>query len=214
MLAETAAALGGLFADAPPRALLRDALVLVHLAAMAAGLGMVIATDLWVLRRMAAPLGLRRIAGLVRTHRMIGRALGVLWASGLGLAALALSAPGAEASPKLLAKLAVVSGLTLTAGAMRWAVLPVLARRPGRALVELPLGGKCLLAACGGLSTAGWASALMLGAAGVLRDAGPQALAALVVGLHALAVLFAVAAARFVHDGRPPVRAPEGVPAE
>ncbi len=213
-IADALPALAATLADAPARALLHDALALLHLAAMAAGLGLVIATDLWVLRRMGAPLGLRRIASLCRTHVQIARALSVLWASGLGLAALALTAPEPAPLAKLAVKLAVVGALTATALAMRAWVLPVLAEAPGRALLDLPLRRKCWMAVFAGLSTGGWASALALGGAGVLAGAEIAALAALAVGVHALAIAGALAAVLLTHDRRAAPRAPSGVPAE
>lgn len=214
MSSETLLAIEALFAVTPPRALMRDALVLCHLAALAAGLGMVIATDLWVLRRMSAPFGLRRLAGLCRTHRLIARALGVLWVSGLGLAALALSAPDAEPGPKLVAKFVVVSGLTITAIVIRGIGLPLMAKGQGRSLLALPPGTKCLLAVCAGLSTAGWASALLLGGAGIMARAEAPALIAILGAVHAGTVAVTLSLALLTHeraDRRPPAG---GVPAE
>jgi len=214
MSSETLHAIEAMFAGTPPRVLMRDALVLCHLAALAAGLGMVIATDLWVLRRMSAPFGLRRLAGLCRTHRLIARALGVLWVSGLGLAALALSAPGAEASPKLAAKFVVVSGLTVTAIVIRRIALPLTARGHGRPLLALPLGTKCLLAVCAGLSTAGWGSALLLGGAGVMARAEAPALIAVIGAVHAGMVVVMLSLALLTHE-RADRRTPAGrVPAQ
>lgn len=185
---EPIAALATLIDATPPAALLRDALVLGHLAAMAVGLGSVIVAEIAMLGHLARPFPPARMDALWRTHRQVGWALVALWATGLPLAALATGADPAEASPKLVAKLATAGGLGLTALAMGRFALPLLAQGEGQALLALPLGRKLGLGLCAGMSMGGWATALLLGAAGTTRTAGAEAVAGVVLLSHGAAL--------------------------
>lgn len=185
--------------EAHPRALLRDALVCLHRLAMTLGLGSVLGAEIRLLGGPFRPMRAGRVAARWRTHRVVLGALGALWLTGGGLAALATGLDPAVAGATLAVKLATVAGLSLTALAMGAVALPLLGRHPGASPAALGLGAKLLLALLGGLSSGGWLSALALGAAGTLRDAPVAVLAPLVAGLHAGAVAVALAGALALH---------------
>jgi len=182
-----------------PGALLRDLLVCLHLLAMAVGLGSALVAEIRLLTAAGRPLCTARIAALWSTHRVVMAALAVLWLTGAGLAALAIASDPAGAGPKLLAKIAAVGGLSLTAVAMGLVGLPLLAGHAGTRPLDLGLGTKLVLGLIAGLSTGGWLSALMLGAASGLREASGATLSALIGGVHVAAVMAALLAAVVAH---------------
>jgi hypothetical protein len=171
-----------------------DVATFAHLAAMAAGLGAVIFADSSILRRIARPTTPQQLAVIHHAHGVITIALVVLWLSGIALLGLKTGFDPARMSPKLLTKLGTVSVLTVTAVMMAKVALPYIAANVGRRLVDLPLGERCLLALCAGMSAAGWGTALMLGGSKILKTAGEE-VAVLALGLHGLAVAGALAMA-------------------
>ncbi|MEO1468874.1 MAG: hypothetical protein AAFV86_07460 [Pseudomonadota bacterium] len=209
VLAPLAAALG-----TGAEALLLDLVRLGHLGAVAVGLGVVVATDLTLLRLIGLPLGPRQGRVIEAAHGLLVPALAAAWATGLGLAALRTGLDPVTVTPKLLAKLAVVSLLTANAALIQTAVRPILADHRGRRIQALPLGHKLVLAIAGGLSVAGWGSALLLGASAVMRDAGWDVLVPLIGGLHALALTLTLGAAILSHrrPGALPHRRPHRRP--
>ena len=182
-----------------PEALMRDVLVCLHLLAMAVGLGSVMVAEVRLLLAAGRPLCGARIAALWGTHRLVLGALAVLWLTGAGLAALAIASDPSGVSPKLFAKIATVGGLSLTGVLMGLVGLPLLAGHAGARPLDLGLGTKLLLCLIAGLSTGGWLSALMLGAAAGLREATGPTLALLAGGVHLAAVAAALCAAVVAH---------------
>ncbi len=161
--------------------LLRQALLFAHTLAFAVALGAVLREDLALLsaRKVALPR-LRAVA------RLLTRALIALWLTGLGLvvADIGFDAAAIAASPKLTAKLLVVSALTLNGLALHRLAFPAL-QRAGGALPVLPV----LL---GAISTASWVVATFIGVSRLVAaqlDLGDYLL------LYGLALLTAVAVA-------------------
>lgn len=173
-----------------------DGAVFVHLIAMAAGLGTAMFADATLAGRLSQPLMREDIASVRRAHAVVSAALAALWASGLVLVAIRTDGFQLSAmTPKLVAKLATVSLLTCTAVLMGRFALPRITAHEGRGLLELPVTDLSALAACGGLSAAGWLTALLLGSSRILETVGPEVLAlsaAFVLAGPCLAVLGAL----------------------
>lgn len=167
--------------------LLTQAVLFVHVIAFALCVSAVLLEDWRLLasRRINAPR-------LARTARRLTFGLGVLWCSGLGLVALDIAAsPGPWApSAKLVAKLAVVTLLTLNGAALHQWVFPRIAGMTVR-IEDQPWWA----VATGAVSSASWLYAAFLG---VARLVAPWLSLAGFVLLYAAAVGTAVAVALYV----------------
>ena len=186
----------GAFGGAP---LLEDLFVLIHLAAMAVGFGTMVSTDMLSLRRITHPVWRPYTSALHHAHRMMVPALAVAWVSGLSLLWLRTGFAADAISAKTLAKLAVVSALTLTAAVIRLQVMPIVGRAVGRPLADLPLPKKLTLAVCAALSVSGWTLALALGGFAPLKVWSADALLALCLGVYVAAVSAMVLGALVLH---------------
>ena len=176
--------LDALLRGTPGVQVVKDLLVIGHLAALAVGLGTVLRTDMRILLRLRDRFTGQDFTALTTAHYTIGWSILTLWVMGLGLFVLKTGGDPAAASPKLVAKLITVSWLSLTAACMSAFGLPMLARAVGRPLAELPLVLRMKLAIFAGMSAAGWGTALLLGAAGTTLAAEWAALRELLLLLH------------------------------
>ena len=136
-------------------AVVRLLLVFVHLLAFAAALGCVLREDVKLLSRQPIdPASLRSAA------RLVCSALAVLWVSGLALIVLDTGGDVSRVAgnPKLLAKLSVVSVLTLNGVALHCLAFPALCGkvRHGRHTATTA-------ALLGAISAASWFAATFLG---------------------------------------------------
>ena len=143
--------------------LVNDAARAVHLLGLALGFGVAIVADLSAARTLVRPLSWSEIETLERYHRMVAVGLGLFWASGLVLIWLRTGFDPANFSPKLMAKLGVVTLLTFNAALIGKIGLTAIVEWQGARFGELPLMERLRLGALGGLSGAGWISALSLG---------------------------------------------------
>lgn len=149
-----------------PRSVLR----MVHLVGLCLGFGTAMMLDggalLWI-RAGRAPAYAPELLGVGSRLVLVGFAL--LWASGIALTALAVNAdPAFLQSPKLWAKVAVVSALTANAMVLHAHVLPPFAQSMGRTLDGQWRGPeRALFVASGAVSSASWLLAFALG---VLRE--------------------------------------------
>ncbi|MEM1386106.1 MAG: hypothetical protein AAGG54_00710 [Pseudomonadota bacterium] len=182
----------------PASVLTKDALVLVHLIALAVGIGTVLRTDLAILRGLRRPFTHADFDCVARAHHTISRALWVLWFSGLALFFLKTGGDPSEASAKLMAKLATVSFLTVTAMIFSDVGLPILRAQVGQPLVALSLRHRCALAILAGLSVGGWSTSLILGGAATTQTAEWSGLAVLMACTHGCSVTCALTAACIV----------------
>jgi hypothetical protein len=134
-----------------------------HLVSFAIALSAVLREDLALISAQHIDLG--RLAG---TARVIRFALGALWITGLGLVAFDVGADVSAfvVSPKLAAKLAVVSTLTANGLALHLIAFPMLRRRgsgdQARLVVPVVLGA---------ISTVSWLYASFVGAARLIAPA-------------------------------------------
>jgi hypothetical protein len=178
----------------PTTRLLLDSLTFGHLAAMSAALGAVIFADTTILRRIGRPTTPQQLAVIHHAHGVISIALALLWVTGIALLGLKTSFDPANFTPKLMAKLATVTLLTMTALTMARVAVPYLTEHVGQCLLNAPLADRCTLAFCAGMSAGGWSTALMLGSSKILKTAGDEVVM-LSLATHGLAVGGALALA-------------------
>jgi hypothetical protein len=135
-----------------PLLLMRQAALFAHTVSFAVALGAVLREDLALLRLRQV-----HVARLAATARVLTGALAVLWVSGLALVALTVGTDlqALLANPKLVAKLLVVSALTLNGLAIHRLAFPML-QQPHGASAALPL-------MLGAFSTASWLVAAFIG---------------------------------------------------
>lgn len=139
--------------------LARQGLLFVHLVAFAIALSTVLREDLAIIK--AREVDMRRLAA---TARALTQALAILWATGLSLVALdvGLNLHALIASPKLAAKVFVVSALTVNGLALHTLAFPLLSRpAPSRVAAFVP-------AVLGAISTASWLFASFVGVSRVI----------------------------------------------
>lgn len=137
----------------------RQGLLFLHLVAFALALSAVLREDLAIIK--AREVDMRRLAD---TARALTQALVILWATGLFLVALdvGLNLHALIASPKLAAKVFVVSALTANGLALHLLAFPLLSRpSPGHVAALVP-------AVLGAISTASWLFASFVGVSRVI----------------------------------------------
>ena len=149
-----------------------DLIRIIHLLAIAIGLGTMVFTDLTTLRRVEQPVGGDYLKLLDGAHAIMMPALLVAWASGIALIGARTGFDIGAFTPKLWCKLFVVTGLTVTAVLVRHKVMPILRASEGSVLMELPLDQKLVLGVIASLSMSGWGMALVLGASTAVKTAG------------------------------------------
>jgi hypothetical protein len=148
---------------------LNDAARAVHLLGLALGFGVAIVADLSAARTLVRPLSWDEIDTLERYHRMVAIGLALFWASGLVLLWLRTGFNVDNFSPKLVAKLGVVTLLTMNAALIGKIGLNAIIDWQGARFGDLPLMERLRLGALAGLSGAGWISALSLGVFSTLK---------------------------------------------
>ena len=168
---------------------LNDAARAIHLVGLAVGFGVAVAADLSAARMLVRPLDTRTLATLERFHRLVTVGLILLWVSGGVLIWLRTGFDPAQFTPKLIAKIGVVSLLTLNAIAIGRVGLPVMAEFQNWRFGDVPLTRRMQLAALGALSGACWVLALALGVFSQLKPMPWEFLSRLIgiVGAGALA---------------------------
>ena len=148
----------------------------LHLIGLALGLGVGLFADLRFLRFLFQPFGESDLALFENVHRTVGWALLLLWISGLWLLALRTGFQPQAFTPKLFAKLAVVSILTVNALLMARLALPVLDRMVGWHMGDMPFFDRLRLTVVGALSAASWVAALCLGVFAAFRSMSAEQL--------------------------------------
>lgn len=148
---------------------LNDAARAAHLIGLALGFGVAIMADLLAARSLFRPLQDHELDDLHRYHRTVALGLTLFWASGLVLLWLRTGFDPANFSPKLIAKLCVVSLLTVNAYLIGRIGLPTMLDWAGCRFGSLPLAHRLRLGALAGMSGAGWISALALGVFSMMK---------------------------------------------
>jgi hypothetical protein len=149
-------------------------LVILHLTALAVGLGAALLAD-WiaVTRLLFGRLSARAATQLQDLSKAVSAGLAMLWCSGVMLVwDNAIRAPATLGNEKLWAKLLIVMALTLNAIVLHKLVLPLVRARVGQTLFERHQhGNRVLCALIAAVSFTSWVSALCLGAARELNGA-------------------------------------------
>ncbi|MEO0991735.1 MAG: hypothetical protein AAFX00_12400 [Pseudomonadota bacterium] len=172
--------------------ILDDALRFAHLASVALGLGVAAHTEMTALSRRYHPIDSAFLADLSARHRLIGTALLIMWVSGFGLITLKTGFSLAEMTPKLWAKLAAVSILSLNAALIGWLALPLLARGSGHRLCDLRPATRGVLFTLAGLSGGSWFAALALGSSTFAKTASAELLGTALPAVYVCAVATAL----------------------
>ena len=149
-------------------------LLILHLTALAVGLGAALLAD-WiaVTRILFGRLSARAAAQLQDLSMAVSVGLAMLWCSGAMLVwDNAIRAPATLGNEKLWAKLLIVTVLSLNAVVLHKLALPLVQARVGQALFERRQHGtRVLCALIAAVSFTSWVSALYLGAARELNGA-------------------------------------------
>ena len=174
--------------------MINDAARAVHLLGLAMGFGVAIMADLSAARLMVRPLDAREVETLHRYHRMVAIGLSLVWASGLVLLWLRTGFDPENFSPKLMAKLGIVTLLTINAIMIGRIGLEALDRWHGARFGAIPLSERGRLAALAGLSGAGWISALALGVFSKLKTVEWETLSEIIGVIYLIALIGAMAA--------------------
>ncbi len=167
----------------------------VHLATLAICAWFVISADLTAAKSSFHPLSDHDFKRLHRNHKFLAWGLIVFWLSGAYLIWLGTAFDPSQFSPKLMAKITVVTVLTLNAVIIGRLVLPYIERNRTVTFGELPIEVRLRLALCASVSSASWISAFCLGAMPHLKTADPAELVGFLAPIYAAlgvgAMLFA-----------------------
>ena len=167
-----------------------------HLATLAACAWLVISADLTAAKSTFRNLSAHDFKRLHLNHRALAWGLAIFWLSGIYLIWNATAFDPAQLSPKLMAKLIVVTILTVNAVVIGRFALPFMERNQSMTFGEFNFEVRWRLALCSGISTASWISAFCLGAIKPLRTASPEVLFEFLGPIYAaccaLATLFAI----------------------
>ncbi len=148
----------------------------IHFLGLALGLGFAIKADFFASRFMLRPLSDYELASLYTYHRTISFGLGLLRVSGIALLWLRTGFQAENFSPKLLAKIAVVSVLTINAVLIGRFALTALRRSRQFRLGDLTFWRRLQFCTIGALSMASWMAALMLGVFQIMKTVSPLVL--------------------------------------
>ena len=144
----------------------RTGLLLVHVFGLALGLGAALFMDLWIVSRLYhASFSRNDLTLLDFGSRLVTLGLALLWVSGLGFLLFYYAyAPGALSNQKIWGKMAVVTLLSLNGVLIHRMLLPWLAARTGRPLLDgADLRTASLMIGTAAISVSGWLFAASLG---------------------------------------------------
>lgn len=192
---------------------LLDAARGAHLVGLAAGFGLALCADILALKFVFHPIAQRDVWLMRLMHRVIMVGLVVLWGSGLCILYARTGLDPAQFSAKLIAKLMVVSLLTLNALIIGAYALPCFARQVDLSFGEFDPPTLLKLSGIAGVSLSCWTSALALGVFSQLKPMPFGDLLGVFVPLFyvgfAVAMLVGVFAAMFARSGAVFIRRPQ-----
>lgn len=174
-----------------------DLLRCSHLMFFAAGMGTSLYFDFRTLYTLKKPISERELKSLYQIHVWITYAFAALWITGFGLIYIRTGFVLEAFSPKLYAKLIVMSLMVFNARAIAKIVFPIMEETMGRALLTLPVGRLALITQIAVNSMFCWTAGLTLGASTVLKTAqwdvliplGAAGFVAMSVGGHVVVAL-------------------------
>lgn len=153
-----------------------DLVRLIHVFAIACGLGGAIVADLFTLRTLQKPITAQTIQFIKFFHWLITLALIPLWVSGLMLVHIKTGFDPANVTPKLAFKLLVVFILTSNGLILGPAAISILNANRGNRIVELEPKQLLFFAIFGATSATCWLLALSFGIIKFLATSGPELL--------------------------------------
>ncbi|MEO1239974.1 MAG: hypothetical protein AAFW64_10095, partial [Pseudomonadota bacterium] len=112
--------------------LVSDVLRLAHLLAVAVGFGAAVETEIFMLKRRKTIISRGLMSGLGHRHTVILYALGAMWITGLALVALRTGFLLDAFTPKLWAKITVVTILSVNAMFVASVAIPILNGHAGK----------------------------------------------------------------------------------
>ncbi|MEM9852081.1 MAG: hypothetical protein AAF761_08785 [Pseudomonadota bacterium] len=146
-----------------------DLLRLAHLLAVAVGFGVAVETEIFMLKRRRTTVSPGMMSGLKHRHSVILYALGAMWVTGAALVALRTGFLLEAFTPKLWAKVTVVTILSVNAMFVAQVAMPILADHTGQRISALPVTAQRALFAVAGVSATSWLVALLLGSSTLLK---------------------------------------------
>ncbi|NNE86879.1 MAG: hypothetical protein HKN27_02285, partial [Silicimonas sp.] len=144
---------------------------MVHVLMLTLCFWLVIAADLTAAKTSIRPLNDLELSRLHRFHSALATGLVLLWISGTVLIGIKTGFDLSQFSPKLFAKVIVVTVLTANAFVIGHIALPFYEKNRGMCLGDFNAALRMPLAICGAVSTSSWISALALGAIPALKTA-------------------------------------------
>lgn len=151
--------------------LVADILRFSHLLSVAAGFGVAVETEIFMMRRRKSAISPGLQSGIEHRHRVILYALGAMWVTGMALIALRTGFQLSAFTPKLWAKISVVAILTINALFISEVALPILKQHAGKRITALPNSARRALFAVAGISATSWIFAMALGSSALLKVA-------------------------------------------
>ena len=143
--------------------LLRLGIVYLHLIACCVALGLVLMSDLAMVKRLLNGDAREDPEHLDYLQKVVSGALAVLWLTGIAVISLDATEKGWEyfLNPKLQAKVAIVLLLTVNGFFLHRSILPLM-KKTG-SLLDLPLDHRFLAMFSGAVSAVSWFYAALLG---------------------------------------------------
>jgi hypothetical protein len=145
--------------------LLRLGIVYFHLIACCVAIGLVLTSDLAMVRRLMNGDAREDPDHIDYLQKVVSGSLVVLWLTGIAIISLDASQKGWEyfLNPKLQAKIAIVVLLTVNGFFLHRSILPLM--KKAGSLLDLPLDYRFLAMFSGAVSAVSWFYAAMLGIA-------------------------------------------------
>jgi hypothetical protein len=140
-----------------------DILAVGHMLSFAVGIGTAVFLETMIMPQFLTRIDRQNLRILHKAHNLIGASLAALWISGAAILLLKLFWMDGSVTPKLAAKFAVVTLLTVNMKLIGSLVVPALEALEGRSIARLSDSQLKTFGAIGGMSAAGWLCALALG---------------------------------------------------
>jgi hypothetical protein len=169
--------------------LVTDTIRVGHMLAFAIGIGAAAFLETQILRRFLTRIDAEGLTLMLYGHRLIKSAVYGLWITGVALLTIRVGLQGAPMSDKLLAKLLIVTLLTVNMRMIDRFVLPGLVAHEGASIHHVPFLTRAGFGGIAGFSAACWLSALLLGGLGITKTMEGADLARLFLPLLGMATL-------------------------
>ena len=169
-----------------------DGLRVLHMLSFAIGIGSAAFLEVLVVRRFLRGIDIEGLRIVLAGHDIVKYALAGLWVSGLGLLYYKIYVLCLPFSPKLGAKLVVVTLLTINMGLIDRILIPDLFEYEGSKVRDIPASDLRLFGGIAGFSAGCWIAALLLGGISRMRYMSPVELGGILLPILAAATLAGV----------------------